>query len=112
MACDQVIYDFKRGDDLEIPMRLTDPNDDDNPVDISTWTIQSQVRYSGKLVDDLDIILVSGGNGQFNLTKAATSTQLWPDRKLKCDVEFIKSGKKVSSQTFIIDVEEDVTNVT
>lgn len=111
MACDDVIYEFTRGDDLEIAMRLTDPADNDNPVDLTGWTIRSQVRYSGELVDELTITIVSAGNGQFNLEKAATDTQAWPTRKLKCDIEFINAlGKKVTSQMFFIDVTEDQTH--
>ena len=110
MACEDVIYEFKRGDDLEIPMRLTDPNDNDNAVSIIGWTLRAQVRYSKELVDELDIVITSAGNGQFSLTKAKADTALWPTRKLKCDVEFDRGGTTVSSQTFIIDVSEDVTH--
>lgn len=111
MACEDVIYEFTRGDDLEIAMRLTDPNDSDNPVDLTGWTIRSQVRYSGELVDELNVVIVSAGNGQFNLEMPAASTQSWLTRKLKCDIEFINDlGKKVTSQMFYIDVTEDQTH--
>lgn len=122
MACDDVIYEFKRGDTFKIPMRLTDPNNNNNPVDITGWAISAQVRKGRDLVTDLVINVVSAGGGQFELTRSAANTQNWPARRkdqkadlrnmLMCDVELVNDqGEKTSSQTFYIDCEEDISYV-
>lgn len=105
-----VVYPFKRGDDFIIPMTLTDPENNNIPVDISTWTITSAVTYARKPVSTLDVTITDGPNGQFTIALPKEQTVLWPLRKLKCDVQFDRPIQgRVSSQTFIIDVEEDHT---
>lgn len=78
-------------------------------VDITGWTIRSQVRYVKTLVDDLDIVTIDATLGIFALTKAATSTANWKTKELTVDVEFVRPEGKVSSETFIINVLEDQT---
>lgn len=108
---DEVVYEFIRGDDFAIPMNLTNPENNGTPVDISAWTISSQVRYSRKLISELDATITDGAAGQFTISLPASQTALWPARKLKCDVQFDRPGEgRVSSQTFIIDVKEDQTH--
>lgn len=78
-------------------------------VDISAWTMASQVRWCGKLIDNLVVTILDATVGTFSISMGSTGTALWEARKLDCDVEFTRPTGKVSSQTFIIDVEEDVT---
>ncbi|AGH07413.1 hypothetical protein SUFG_00046 [Sulfitobacter phage phiCB2047-B] len=107
---DDVVYEFKRGDDFIIPMTLTNPENDGTPVDITGWTIESQVRYSKKLISDLTVTMVDASQGQFKIELAASQTATWPARKLKCDIQFDRPDEgRVSSQTFVIDVTEDQT---
>lgn len=107
---DQVVYEFKRGDDFSIEMTLTDPANSGSPVDITGWTITSQVRYARKLVSDLTVTILNASLGQFALTLSKTQTALWPIRKLKCDIQFDRPvDGRISSRTFIIDCMEDET---
>ena len=104
----EVVYEFKRGDDFIIPMTLQDANQ--NPVNITGWTISSAVTYARKMVSTLDVTITDGPNGQFTITLPAAQTALWPVRKLKCDVQFDRPVEgRVSSNTFYIDVKEDQT---
>lgn len=104
----EVVYPFKRGDDFVIPMTLQDAQQ--NPVDITGWTITSAVTYSRKPISTLDVTITDGPNGAFTLALPNAQTALWPVRKLKCDVQFDRPVEgRVSSKTFIIDVEEDHT---
>ena len=110
-----VIYPFTRGDDFEIPMNLTNPQDNGTPVDITGWTIKSQVRYARKLVADLDITIVDAALGEFTIGKPKIDTATWPagpkekPRRLRCDIQFDRPEGRVSSQTFFIDCTEDQT---
>lgn len=106
----EVVYEFIRGDDFSIPMTLTDPDDNGSPVDITGWTITSQVRYSKKLIDDVDITITDAAQGEFTISVDKTNTAIWPARDLKCDIQFDRPvDGRVSSQTFIIRVQEDQT---
>ena len=81
-------------------------------VDISTWTITSQVRWRGKLIANLTVNITDGVNGAFAITALPIVTQLWDPREYDCDIQFVRpSVGTTSSQTFIIDVEKDVTYV-
>lgn len=78
-------------------------------VDITGWTITSQVRRAGKMVDTLDVTILDASLGIFALSKDHTSTSQWPIHTLDCDIEFMKPTGKVSSETFHIKVMRDVT---
>jgi hypothetical protein len=106
----QVTYEFVRGDDFVIPMTLTNPDNNGSAVDITGWTIASQVRYARKLISDLDVTITDAAAGEFTISLPKEQTALWPVRKLKCDIQFDRPVEgRVSSQTFIIDCTEDQT---
>ncbi|CBX87961.1 structural, host-like protein [Roseovarius Plymouth podovirus 1] len=106
---DTVTYPFVRGDDFSITMTLTDPQNNDAPVDITNWTIASQVRYQRRLIDDLVVTKDDPVNGVLTLSKIRTDTMLWPARTVKCDIQFDRPEGRISSQTFLIEVTEDQT---
>lgn len=106
-----VVYEFIRGDDFNVPMTLTDPDNNSVPVDITGWTIQCQVRYAKKLISTMDVTITDATQGQFVIALPKEQTALWPIRKLKCDIQFDRPVEgRVSSKTFIIEVEEDQTH--
>lgn len=107
---DTVTYEFVRGDDFSIPMTLTDPDNNGTAVDITGWTITSQIRYSKKLIDDVTVTITDATAGEFTISVDKANTAIWPARKLKCDIQFDRPSEgRVSSQTFIISVSEDQT---
>jgi len=112
---DTVSYPFVRGDDFSVTMTLTDPQNNNAPVDITNWTIASSVRYQRRLIDDLVVVKDDAVNGVFTISKIRTDTALWPagtkdnPRQLKCDIQFDRPEGRISSQTFIIEVTEDQT---
>jgi len=76
---------------------------------IAGWTIRAQVRRGGKLIDDLDILIIDEAAGCFAIQKDDLLTANWPVAQLECDIEFITTSGKNSSETFIINVKRDVT---
>lgn len=104
----EVIYEFKRGDDFNIPMTLQDAQG--NPVDITGWTIAAATTYARRPVSTLDVSITDGPNGVFVISLPFAQTAAWPVRKIKCDIQFDRPVEgRVSSQTFYIDVQEDHT---
>ncbi len=106
-----VVYEFFQGDDFSIPFTMTDPNNSNASIDITSWVITSQIRYSKKLINDVTVAVTSAVNGEFTLSVPKEQTLLWlPERKLLCNVQFDQLvGGRVSSEVFSILVLEDPT---
>jgi|TARA_R110000787_G_scaffold267515_1_gene373880 hypothetical protein len=99
----------KRGDTLEWVVALTQ---DGAVVDITGWTISSQIRQDTTLIDNLTVIIVNAANGEFNLTATTTQTASWTLGSHSIDIEFIDtSAFVVSSQTFTLQLVRDITYV-
>lgn len=83
-----------------------------NPVDLTSYTIASQVR-SINFVDTLSVTILEAANGKFSVERAATNTATWPissnTSRVFCDIQFTTGATVISSQTFEIVVLEDIT---
>lgn len=105
-----IVYEFIQGDDFNLPMTLTDPANNGTPVDITDWDIAAQVRYARKLIATLSVTITDPEGGVFVLQHPKEQTNLWPVRKLKCNIQFDRVvGGRISSKPFIIDCQEDPT---
>lgn len=99
----------KRGDTLEWVVTLTQ---DGTVVDISSWTITSQIRQDTTLIASLTVTKTDSSNGVFSLTATASATATWSLGTHSVDIEFIDgSGFVVSSQTFTLQLVKDITYV-
>lgn len=99
----------KRGDTLEWVVTLTQ---DGSIVNISDWTITSQIRQDTTLIASLTVTKTDSTNGVFSLTATAASTASWSLGTHSVDIEFINdSGFVVSSQTFTLQLVRDITYV-
>lgn len=78
---------------------------------INGWGITSQIRWCGEFIAEFDVDLSLASIGKFALTKAAIDTATWIPRKYDMDIQFSRVTGKVSSETFILHVEKDVTYV-
>lgn len=85
--------------------------DDATVMDITGWVISSQIRWCGKLIDTFGVDVSQATVGMFTLQAASSQTQLWKPRKHEVDVQFSRVSGKVSSETFILDIQKDITNV-
>jgi hypothetical protein len=85
-----------------------------------TWTAKSEAVVRGKesvrftLTATLTPPVAPSTDWAFLLFAPASATELWPIGKLLCDVDFIDSAASpepfvISSETFTIVVEKDIT---
>jgi hypothetical protein len=102
---------FKRGDTFSLDCTRKDSGG--TAINLTGYTITSSVKMGGSFSDTLTVTVTNAAAGQFTLTKAAANTASWPistdDSPLLCDVQFVLSGTVKSSETFEIDVVEDIT---
>lgn len=93
---------FKRGDTFSLQATA-------NGEDITSWTIQSQIRdASGTLVSELVVTKTDAINGEYSLAHSGT-TDAWPLKVLYCDIQYTVGGVVASTETFRIEVIEDIT---
>jgi hypothetical protein len=99
----------KRGDTLEWVVTLTQNS---VAVDITDWTIRSQIRQDTTLVYEFLVTKTDPGNGVFSLSATPAETASWPLGSLLIDIEFIDpTGFVISSQTFTMQIVRDITYV-
>lgn len=99
----------KRGDTLEWVVTLTQNG---TAVNITSWTIKSQIRQETTLIAELTVTKTDSPNGQFSLTATATQTASWALGTHSVDIEFVNDvGYVVSSQTFTVQLVRDITYV-
>jgi len=80
-------------------------------VDITNWTIESEMRWCGTLTQAFTVTKPGSPLNLFTLSALSADTQGWSPRSYDCDVEFTVPGEGVrSTNTFKIVVQEDVTN--
>ena len=109
MGCNKkVVLCFKRGDTFNLNGILQDKIG--TPIDLTGYSISSQVRDGGWLVSTLDCSITGAASGKYNITKSHTDTQNWPDKDLKMDIQFTTaSSKKISTETILLKDEKDQT---
>jgi len=101
---------FKRGDWFVAACTYADKVDESTttPIDLTGWTVASQVRYKGTLVSALTVTVTDAAAGAFQLE--AQSTQDWPAKELACDIQYTApSGQVMSTETFAINCVADET---
>ena len=101
---------FKRGDTFRLPVVYSD--DDDNPIDVSTYTITCHVRKSSgdALVAECDFEDVDSANGSFVFVTDAEDTALWGLGLHYLDLRYADaSGAVVHSDSVEFVVEREAT---
>ena len=102
---------FKRGDTLSITcQRLTASL---TAFSLVGYTVAATVRNGG-FSQALTVTITTPATGEFTISQTAINTALWPvsdeddDSIMYCDIQFT-SGSVESTETFKIDVREDIT---
>lgn len=97
----------KQGDTLLIEGTRVDG--DGNPVSLAGVTVTSDILFGGTRVA-LTATVVNAAAGRFDLSLTAEQTEALAVGPWLCDVQFEDStGGIVSSETFMLSVEADVT---
>lgn len=78
-------------------------------VDITDWEISSSLRWITKLVATFQVIKDDPLTGKFSIHAPAEETQNWKPRIYDTDIQFEIDNRRISSQTFQIDVKKDIT---
>ena len=120
MDAAQVAYDAALAAVPQIPANITSTHAalvaaqtayaDAIKVDISSWTITSKLAWVGKLISTFQVVIVDGPEGNFSVRLGNADTALWKPREYDMDVQFVRAEGKVSSETFKVIVERDITN--
>lgn len=100
------MLNLKRGDTLLIEAALANNG---QPVNITGWSIRSQIRRNNQLVDDLVVTVTDALMGKYTIASSG-STENWPVAQLRTDIEYTTdTGQIVSTETYYINCVEDVT---
>lgn len=102
------ILDHKVGDTFKYDGKALDS--DDQPVDLTNYTIKAQVRDldNGKLVSDAVVTKPFATSGEYKIT--INNTNYWPSKMLVFDVQFSdQAGFVESTETLFINSQRDVT---
>ena len=102
---------IKRGDTYIFDGQVTIVDDEEvsTPQDITGWTINSEIRFSGRLVARCQVDIIDAELGKYRLS-VPEGTDDWPVRTLEQDIEYISPENQViSSDTFTIEVVKDST---
>jgi hypothetical protein len=102
---------FKRGDTFSLTCTRKDGSG--SPINLTGYTITSTAKVGTSFSDVLTVTIINAAAGIFTLTETAANTATWPISSdasiMYCDVQFVLSGVVKSSETFIINVIEDIT---
>lgn len=80
-------------------------------IDITGWTITSQMTWCGRLVQIFEITITNASLGTFNIRAYEADTILWDIRKHELDLLFTRDPEGgTSSETMIVDVQRGATN--
>lgn len=98
---------FKRGDTFVLDGVVSEAG---QVLDITGWTVKSQVRLGAQLLAELQVQYTDRPNGKYRLLADPVVTATWPVNKILADVEYTTAaGQVVSTETFEVDCQMDVT---
>jgi hypothetical protein len=104
MSCNEILH--KRGDTWHKQCTFLD--DDDQPFPLAGYQINSEIRtLTGTLIDTFVVTITNSPNGEFRLGPQPTDD--WPINTLQCDIEYTVGGVIFSTETFFINVQQDIT---
>lgn len=95
----------KRGDTMAITVTRTE---DGSPVDLSGTSVAAKMRR-GSTAITLTAAVTNAAQGIVTLSAAAAATAAWTPGLYACDVEYTAGADVQSSDTFYVEVIEDVT---
>jgi hypothetical protein len=100
--------EFKRGDSFAISCTY---KQNGTPHSVFAVDIKCQVKQGTTLVTEMNISKAdqAASPGVFVLLPQSSDTALWPLGNLLCDIQFTEGGVVRSTETFYINIIEQVT---
>lgn len=85
-----------------------------SPVDITSWTITSQLRDAADVViQDFTVTTTDAAGGEYLLSATPADTADWAPGNYFMDVDYVDSlGFKQSTATLVVTVKKDITRAT
>lgn len=106
----QQIINFKIGDTFSISGQLLSDAVGSPPINMTDYTLRSQIRNNGQVVQSLAASVTDAVNGAYSLTATPAQTVLWPVGTSEMDIEFTSNtGAVTSTETIYINCKNDVT---
>ena len=99
---------IKRGDTLRFIARLKDPQG--NPVVVDTSNMKCQIRTRNDILTDTVTITETDSAGEYLIASEPLYTSKYPITELYSDIQISDNGIVVSTATFLINVEKDITH--
>lgn len=96
--------------DISTITSLMDAYENTIKVDITNWTIKADILWCGRHIATLTTTITDGPDGAFVLSATSAETALWVPRQYESDLQFTVDNKVISSETFLVHVEEDQTH--
>jgi len=82
--------------------------DNGAPVDMTLWSVASQIRDGETLIADLTLTWVDRAQGKFRLSFTATAS--WPRKKLEWDIKYTtNTGQITHTDTILVMVFDSET---
>lgn len=100
--------EFKRGDTFSMTCTYKEAG---VPQNLTPISIKSQIREATNLVTELTAVIADQTThpGVFVLTPQSANTANWPLGNLLCDIQFTEGEAVRSTETFYIQIIEQVT---
>lgn len=99
---------FKRGDTFSLTCTYKQGG---VAHDLTNINIKSQIREATNLVTELTVTKANQATnpGVFVMTPQSANTALWPLGNLLCDIQFTEGDAVRSTETFYVQIVEQVT---
>ena len=101
---------FERGESFIYTFIVWKTVQKNEPLDVTNITLKGQLRKGSALVAELEFVKDDAANGKV-VMKFTGDTSPWPASDLLCDIKMTDndSGQKITSDTFIVRVDKEVT---
>lgn len=98
---------FKRGDTFSADCTAWLDDAMTEPRPLTGVTIESAARFA-RFSQQFTVSITDAENGEFNISATAAETALWPVACMRADIQYTAAGSVDSTETFYINVAEDI----
>ncbi len=101
---------FKVGDTFKLSGQLVSDQVANTPVNITGYTIRSQLRNDAALIQSMTVSITDAVNGRYTVSATPVQTAAWPVGNARMDIEFTtNAGDVMSSDTIKVVIKQSET---